>query len=781
MRYRLGLLFSLFCLTALLVLSPGPAAAQPVTITLAGTPPWTVQADSVTALQEEKLILADGNVRFVRGSESIRGESARYHEETKTLEIQGDVVVVTPDFKVVCQRLVANLEHNVGKIYNGTAYFPENNYYVSGDEIERTGPETFYLIQGRATTCDGPNPAWTLTGRNIRVRVEGYATAEHATLSSRYFPLLYVPWIKLPVKGQRQTGLLMPSISSSTRDGLKVTVPFYWAVSDSKDMTIYLTHMSRRGLETTLEARYHDWGGKGTYRVSYLRDQNPPLIAEPDMVRPVQRESRYWIRGMSNLDTDSGFHVTFDLDLVSDPSYLVEFEDLPTGFQANKEQFLEEFGRMFAGARDILRHSNLHVTKVVNNQTFRFSLEYTDDLRDPENMETIQRLPRLTLDLARQTIPGTPLYFSNNAEYIYFARKTDNTSTLKEVGHRLDVHPRLFWPLRLSRFLDLEPSVGWRETLYYPHGLEPVATDPYALDRNYRLETRELFDFVLESSTSLTRIYDLSWGPISKIKHRVKPEIIFSYIPARYQEHLPYWDSRDRIAEKREISYGLVNYLVAKVQKERGLSAAGAPPGGEPEHEYREFLRLGLHRTFDYVEEERALETRKPGVPADFRRPHGPWEFDLELDLTPWFWARARSQLDTYAEIFTEHDLELKAWDERGDYISLQYEMHLEPFRLTDRAGYEYEELRGQLHLVLNEEWALEFETRHSFLDERDIETMYAVSYTPQCWGLRLEYRDRPGDKTIAVYLSLLGLGEISGQGRVEAPEAEEAEGGSSF
>ncbi|MEW6265205.1 MAG: LPS assembly protein LptD [Thermodesulfobacteriota bacterium] len=775
MNIRRNLLLCLVCLLVAVAFVSKTALAQPVEIIIAGEPPWKIQADEIATEKKDQVYLARGHVRMSRGDEFIQGDQARYHADTKMAEIRGRVVMSAADFKITCQRLVINVELNIGKIYDGTVFFPANHYYISGDEIERTGPDTFLVIHGRATTCDGPAPAWALTGENITVEKEGYATARHATFETRLFPLLYFPWLKVPVKAQRQSGLLVPGLSNSTRDGFVFSQPFYWAVNDNKDLTLYLTYMTERGLESTLEGRYNDWGGKGTYRLTYLKDNKPPTIYYQNPKRSKVQEDRYWIRGMSDHKTSRGFEVKFDLDYASDPKYLDEFSGSFTGYNATRQQFLNEFGRELAEPLDPLRRTTLQTAKSINHQTLRFGLEYTQNLKDPNNLETIQRLPRVGLDLTRQAIPGTPLYFSSVSEYTFFARETNSETRLTEEGHRLDVHPRLHWPMNLGGYIQVEPSAGVRETLYYPHGMRKNPTDPSDTDRDYRFYWRQLFDATVEASTSLSRVYDLDLGRIERIKHRLKPEVTFSLVTEKDQRELPYWDRVDRISERRQIRYGLVNYLVAKVRREPprfqssdSSDAAAAALAeeyvreGRNDYEYQDFFKLGLHRVYDFVKEPAELDETDPLAPWEIHQPHSPWEIDLELDFSPWFWVQANSKYDTYAEHFTDHAVTAQVNDRRGDYLSLDYELHLEPY-LPENRRFEYEEIRGLINVVLDEEWSAGFWKRYSLADHRDVETAYYLKYQPQCWGLRLVYSDKPDDKSIAIFLSLLGLGEVGG------------------
>ncbi|MFH1090843.1 MAG: LPS assembly protein LptD [Pseudomonadota bacterium] len=759
------------CISALAAAWSTAALAEQASMNIAGPPAWKLVADKITAYRQDDVYLAEGKVTITRGEDVIQGEHVRYHDKTKVAEVRGNVVFTTSDFKVVCERMVVNLEHNLGKFYNGTAYFPANHYYISGDEIEKTGPDTFYLMRGRATSCDGPNPAWTFTGRNITVRREGYATFKHATFSTRYFPILYAPWLSVPVKRQRQSGLLMPAFSDSTRDGFSFTQPYFWAISDSKDMTIYLTHMGSRGLETTVEFRYDDWGGKGTYRLTYLHDQKPPTIDYPEPYGPTAKEDRYWLRGMSNLETKSGFNVKLDVDLVSDPRYLDEFQGGAVGYNNTRAELFEEFGRVPAEALDPLRKTVLQATRSVNNQNLSLSFEYTDDLRNPDNLGTIQRLPNISLSYPRRQIQSTPFFFSNDSQYVYFARKTSPDNAQNVEGHRLNLNPRLYWPMKLARFIDLEPSAGFRETIYYPQGIE----EPDKLWRNYRLNTRELYEAGLAASTNMSRIYNLPIGDIEKIKHRIKPQVSYSFISERGQNDLPYWDSLDRIGEKQLITYGLVNYLVAKRRLDSGSPKAGRAkdqPGdklpGEgrdkaDNYEYLDLVRFEVFSSFDYVELRREPVKRRPDQLQDENRPFGPLNFELEINYRPYLWAKSTSMYDMYVNMVTFHDAEISVKDHRGDFVYLSYEMFQAPYLFphSQRILNEYEDIHYLLNVAINKEWAVQHERRYSLVSEKEYETRYAVLYQPQCWGLRFEYLDRPDDTAFMVFISLLGMGEI--------------------
>ncbi|MBW1710410.1 MAG: LPS-assembly protein LptD [Deltaproteobacteria bacterium] len=709
---------------------PLTAAAEQAKITVGGAEGWTITADQITRDSRTGFSELEGRVMLKHESELMEADFVRLHEKSKMVEVRGHVRLTSTDFTIVCERLVLDLENNTGKIYVGTIFFPSNNYYVSGDEIEKTGPDTFSVNRGRITNCDGPSPAWSFTARNIKIRREGYASATHATLSARNFPVFYTPLIVVPVKSKRQSGFLAPEIKTSDRDGTGIGLPYYWAISDSRDMTFTLNTMANRGQDYGLEFRYRDWGGKGTYKIDYINDQDPPTIALTDGSLETRRH-RYWLRGKSDLTTESGFEIKLDLDLVSDSNLLSEFERVNFGFNKTEEQFFDEFGRGFAEARDPYRKTSLLVSKQVNPMKLNIAAEYTDNLDSPDNEDTLQRLPRINLDMPRTVVAGTPFFFKMDSGYTYFKRGSGSQ------GNRWDIYPRIYWPMNLLGWLDLDPSAGFHETIYYPYGLDVSG-------QNHGFKSREMFDVEIEMSSRFSRIFDVGIGRVEKIKHRLKPELTYRLISKTNQNDMPYFDPLDRISGEEVIEYGLVNYLVAKTKRESKKTSANGD--ANPGSSYYELLRLKLSRTYNLLE-----ARRKPDSTLERREIHGPWKAEYCLNFSPYFQIEGQSEYDTYDNHFNKHTIEFDLQDKRGDKASVQYNFNYD----------NYEEIYYHLLLVLNKATTLEFENRYSLREKLNIETVYSLTYKSQCWAFRLEYVDRPDDNSLVALFSITGLNKL--------------------
>jgi LPS-assembly protein len=84
----------------------------------------------------------------------------------------------------------------------GTIFLKDNHFYIRGDRIEKTGKETYRAEKASITSCDGDRPDWVITGRTVKVTIEGYGSVSHAVLKARDLPVLYTPVPPVPGKNQ---------------------------------------------------------------------------------------------------------------------------------------------------------------------------------------------------------------------------------------------------------------------------------------------------------------------------------------------------------------------------------------------------------------------------------------------------------------------------------------------------------------------------------------------------------------------------------------------------
>lgn len=756
-------------LALLLCAGPSPAQEPPpqggrVTLTVSeGDPPVTIEADEAVYSEDLERIEFYGNVEIRRGEELIKGDRAMWHEPTGTAEISGSVYLSTPDFRASASRAAVNMDLRLAKIYDGRAFFPERHYYVYGTVLERQGPETLYVSDGIFTTCDGPEPSWSITAERLVVNREGFAESTGVVFKNSWFPMLYMPYLLVPVKTERQTGFLIPQIASTTRDGLMVAVPFFWAIAEDYDLTILPIYRSKRGMSYTLEGRYNLNVGEGIWLGTFLRDRKDNLYnyESPDYIpnSPRNSKSLYWLRAQNNWKL-ADWDLNLDLDVVSDPLLLYAFRNDLDGFYYSRNLFDRYFGRTLNEELDPLRLSTFFAQKSGPDTYFRGSLVYTDNLYKDGNVDTLQNLPSLYFSLVSRPIAKS--FFDGKVQaprlgldlrYDYFTRKLTSQSPVDETGHRFLVEPSLFWHNELFGIFSLDTNAYLNLKAYAPTGHRPLANGER--EEHGSFETSFSGGFEVELSTALSRIYGDKDGQGDAYLHQFIPTISFEYVEAADQDKMPYFDMLDRTLKQRTIRFGFWNTLTKRT--------VTTDAEGRTFYDYQELLKLGVFHSHEFASnlEWAEKDWARYFTTGYFDRGTGPWEFELEAYIKPWITARILSTLDGRSNEFTSHDVSLTLSDTRGDRFSLIYD-YKKPRLEYGPANYRMvNQARADLHLNLTHGWQMSFASRYDLEDRRGLDTAVRVTYQAQCYGISLVWEDSGFDQRIALVVDLLGLGSI--------------------
>ncbi len=142
------------------------------------------------------------------------------------------------------------------KLSDGSSIY----FRIEGEELKRHD-EFFYEAQDATFTpcyCDqGETPAWGFQAAKIEAEQEGYVDMKHPVLMVKGLPVLYLPFLKLPLKVKRQSGFLMPSIQSGEKkNGFVFTQPVFFDLAPDADATVTTDVFERRGTRLGAELRY---------------------------------------------------------------------------------------------------------------------------------------------------------------------------------------------------------------------------------------------------------------------------------------------------------------------------------------------------------------------------------------------------------------------------------------------------------------------------------------------------------------------------------------------
>lgn len=361
----------------------GMYVEQPRSYPAVDTAPSQANLEIISDLSEvdgeQNIVTMQGNVEFIQGWRSVEANTVRILQDENRIEMSGDIRMREPGMLITGKS--ASIENGSQAMAFRDAEFLLHELGVRGTaaEVGRDQEGKFYVLNATYSTCEPGEDNWSLSASEIAIDQDQlFATAKNMVIRVGGFPIFYAPWFSFPVGEGRQTGLLYPSLSSSSDNGLDIAQPIYLNLAPDHDMTLTPRYIEKRGTGIEVEARFLGENYFNQVNAAYLPDDkggNDGSRAGKDR----------WLVGLNNSANWGWSETLVDYHQVSDVDY---FDDLGgAAEEINTDVNLKQFGGISADTDhwviglSVLRYQNLG-----------------DDL-----LETYRELPNLSFDGDFQT------------------------------------------------------------------------------------------------------------------------------------------------------------------------------------------------------------------------------------------------------------------------------------------------------------------------------------------------------------------------------------------
>lgn len=747
-------------------LSPGPAFSEAAhheeEPSLGDGEKWTFTADRVVAQHDSEYVEALGEATFKKGSNVLRADMARYYRATGWILLKGNVRALWEGDFLEADEAEFDLRNKTGWLKNGKVFVAKPHLYFESDYVRKFAAESYEFKNAKVTACSGETPDWSFTAEEGEITIDGYAKLWHTAFNIRDVPVVYLPYIQVPTSAERKSGFLFPEISVSDRFGLHVNLPYYWAINEEMDATLYQNVMTERGYMQGLELRLAlDTHTKGLIRFDWLQDSETyasfadedHLVAEDGLLRP--NEQRWWFRSKYDgyLGTPA-WRFMADVDLVSDQDYLKEFNDGYSGYQASRDEFVREFGRDIDPADDLERESTLLAMRDYEDVGVSAKLAYTQNLayfngNDDDSLNpTAQRLPELSGYLFKDAIGDTPLEFEASSSLAYFSREYGET------GGRFTLSPTLSLPVT-TPWITVIPSIGATEVFYIGTDAEDVGNrtqynevqeDGNSTDDGFShtfsaeasvsvfSEVYRTYDYAGSGSLALTE-ENVGNSEVTGLKHSLIPRVDYTYEPTLTGlADRPYYDQEDRFPGQNKVTYSLTNVLDRKVETvsllaENGQVAPALTTG------YEDFLRFRLEQSYDFNEAERTDETDRYST-----RPFSDLTAELILTPTAGLSLTSKTHFNLYDTSVSGHE-SLINYEYPGlgsVYMGFDYQDSIDEYTRKLDESLSMLRLGGDYYLTPNLIIGVDY--RVNLLNGRDVSKSISLDWQSECWRFGVEY-----------------------------------------
>lgn len=614
-----------------------------------------INAGSLDRDTENETVELYGGVHLIYQEQTISCQSARINLRAKKIEAHGAVKITSPQSTIGGEHIILDYENSTGIIYNG--YVQAGNVTFEGEILQKISETEYYVVNAEYTACTNCPASWKFSGSSIRAELGGYAYIKNSVIRSGYIPVMWLPYLVVPLKSDRQSGLLPPELEETTSGGVTIAQTAFWAISRSTDATMVLKNYEKRGLKGLLEYRYVlDENSYGQLNYATLSD------------RVFQNEERF-----RTFHGDSSQSEAYNRWLLRYHHY----QELPNDFthriqvnNASDLQYSRDFYDETLNHGDAAMENRMSITKNTKDHHYSLDSSYYINMihADPlaGNEDAVHRLPELRASQMSKYIGTSDFLYTWDVNYVNFTRSSqayddlvgpnadkirhlhsssttpnwendpranlihdgyyDPQRDLIRTGQRIDISPSVYRSFSFGNAIEVTPKVGYRETHYIFPNL-PVVDKSQTVDSS---NVRRYLRTELSTRTTFSRLYGNPEELRATLwKHEIQPEIRYTRLPwidhrahpfygYGDQAEPPYFtqsvvsdedtglssglqfDYNDRIYDRNLVTYSVTNRLIQK----RWLGN---------ESEYRQVGLLRISQSYDaYQDENRDDPNKQP-------------------------------------------------------------------------------------------------------------------------------------------------------------------------
>jgi LPS-assembly protein len=503
--------------------------------------PVFIEADRIDGTTSVETV-AQGNVDLKRADRTLKSDRLVYREPIDEAEATGNVKLTGPGEVVTGPHLKLKLGDSIGTFdtpaysvhrlpapakdsgnlldqYGNAKRKPEVlNASGTAVRLDFEGKDRYRMNDATYSTCPASKtgPDWFVRVTDLSLDyTQSLAVAKGATVYFMDTPILYSPWMSFTLDKQRKTGLLAPTIGSTSKSGIETTLPFYWNIAPDMDATIAPRFMAKRGVQWGGEYRYLAGNYSGQVSGEFLPDDN------------LTHTNRSALTLEHHQDFGGGLTGSLNLNRVSDDTY---FTDLST------------------------RLSNITQTNLLRQGILSYGAGWWSASLMAQRYQTLQdpllppiahpydRLPQLLVSADRADFPfGTEMMFSG--EYVKFS----NPFGSQVEGTRTTLYPQLSLPMQTASSY-VTPKIGFHSTRYQ---LDQQAVGvPDQITRNVPI-------FSIDSGVTFER--PLDWFGQS-LTQTLEPRAYYLRVPHKDQSLIPVFDT------------GLADFNFAQIFSENSFS-----------------------------------------------------------------------------------------------------------------------------------------------------------------------------------------------------------------
>ncbi|MEA1891906.1 MAG: LPS assembly protein LptD [Campylobacterota bacterium] len=446
-----------------------------------------IEIYATTMKSKDNIVSAEGEVVVVYKDYFLSSKSATYDKNSGELELFGNIRANQGgNYKLLGEYAKLNISKKERVFKPFFMLEKKSKVWISG--TDGCASDTNYSIDsGVLSGCNPDDPLWKIQFSSSDYDAQTkWLNIYNARIFLYDIPVFYTPYFGYSLDTTRRTGLLTPSIGTSSAEGFYYEQPIYIAEQNWWDLELKPQIRTSRGYGMYSKFRFIDSAiSKGEFTVGYFKEKNSYFIDEE-----LANQAHYgysflydnsdvinqWFS--TNFKGQSGLYM--DLKNMNDVDYI----NLSTNDTTQNTT-----------AKQVLSRANFFYNN--EDDYFGVYLKYYQDLTKVSNADTLQKLPTF------QYHHYLDSFFDNHLMYNF---DLQSNNIYRNTGKTV-VQTDLNIPIALqSSFFDEYLTTSYKANIYAQYskfsGTQEIKTAEY--DDGYFVRNYHM----LSAFTQVSRAYD---------------------------------------------------------------------------------------------------------------------------------------------------------------------------------------------------------------------------------------------------------------------------------
>lgn len=281
--------------------------------------PLYIEADNAVINQTNSATYS-GNVAIKQGSRKIGAEHiqvARENDKFHSVIILGDFSYQDHLIQATGNNAVVHLQQKYAEL-NSADYQLVGRQGRGKADFATADNDKRVMKNATFTSCLPSDNSWAIDANEMIQHIkEEYAELWHARFKVMGIPIFYSPYLQFPIGNRRRSGILIPNVGYSSRDGYFYSQALYWNIASNVDATLTPTYYSRRGWQLSPELRYLTSLGEGKVAAEYIRNDR--------LLKDARYKNRYLLFWQHNSNFLNNWRFSINYTSVSDRYYFSNF------------------------------------------------------------------------------------------------------------------------------------------------------------------------------------------------------------------------------------------------------------------------------------------------------------------------------------------------------------------------------------------------------------------------------------------------------------------------